>query len=88
MAAWRVHRINERLEADLTEKFLICVVGVVVEVVLARLVALSAAVAHDDVTHASDLEAAGFFQAGSPRESQFSHVCALFSLALSTRYTH
>lgn len=52
-----VYRVHQRLHAHATQQLRLCVVGVVVEVVLPRLVALSAAIAHDDVAHPLDLEA-------------------------------
>lgn len=88
MAAWRVYWVDQRLETYLTEEFLVCVVRVVVEVIPAWLVTLSAAVTHDNVAHATDLEAAGFFQTGSSRGPKFSHVAWSLSFALNTRYTY
>lgn len=61
-----VHGVHQRLQAYATQELHVRVVGVVVEVVLARLVPLSATVAHDDVPHAPDLEAVGLLQAARP----------------------
>lgn len=64
--ARRVDGVHERLEADAAEELVLRVVWVIVEVVLAQLVALSAAIADDDVAHALDLEAVGLLEAASP----------------------
>ena len=61
----RVYGIHERLLADLAEHVFVYVVGVVVEVVLAGLVALPARLAHHYVAHALDLETVRLFEARS-----------------------
>ena len=61
MAARCIDRVHQRLETYSTQKVIVHVVRVVIEMVLARLVALPAALADDDVAHPLYLEAVGFF---------------------------
>lgn len=64
VGARRVDRVNEGLPTHMAEKVLVYVIRVVVEMVLARLVALTAHLAHHNVAHSSDLEAARLSEAG------------------------
>ena len=56
VSARRVDGVHERLVADPAQYIIVEVVWIVVEMVLARYVALPAAIAHDDVAHALDFE--------------------------------
>ena len=75
MGAWRVHRVDQRLPTHLAEQVLIYVVGIVVEMVLSRLVALSADVAHHNVPHPLDLEAAHLPETDAPGRLGASRLC-------------
>ena len=77
VGAWSVHRVNQGLAAHLTQEVLVYVVRVVVEMVLARLVALSAHFAHHDVAHPPYLEATCLSpQADSPGGLDASRLCS------------
>ena len=56
VSARRVDWVHEGLVADSAQYIVVEVVWIVVKMVLARYVALSAAIAHDDVAHALDFE--------------------------------
>ena len=64
-----VHGLYQRLHAYPAEQLALYIVRVVVQVVLAGLVTLAAAIAHYDITHTLYFEAVGFLQA--PRSSRY-----------------
>lgn len=63
-----VNWVYQWLEAYSTQKLVVCVIRVVIQMVFSRLMALATAITHYDVAHSLDLEAVGLLQAaGSSR---------------------
>ena len=75
VGAGGVHGVHQRLPAHSAQQVLVYVVWIVVEVVPAGLVSLSASLAHDYVAHAPDLEAARLLEAGSPAGLEERSLC-------------